>query len=485
MGLGHGADDDDDSSPSAAVIGAEMERVDVHELDTETQQFLVETYMENLGVDDFLGFGLATLAFRSSGQSQLPRMGESSGTRSQGKMGHVGATITTVKSFVGTGILTMPFAYRRSGLLSGTICLLLIAFVSEHCMQLLLRTAATSGGRPSFGNLAMRVCGRRAKLLVEGCLIFSQYGFCIGYVIFIVWNVQDVVCHETNGIVCPQKGKLFLATVVFLAPSTWLSSLNMLEIPVLMSNFAILAMIVWIFYCSIAQIYSGGVAAGVVVLDLEDLPLFFGMVIGTFEGIGMILPIQAAMEEPVAFPTILRRVIIVLCSVYVAFGFFGYVAYGLDTKSMVPFNLPQNKITSFLRLFYCLSVSFTYPVQLFPLYGITEARLKCLKDPRLVVRRILFRTLLVVLTGVIGMQIPNFGLFLGLIGSIACTLLAFILPAFFHLKRVDRSDASGLEDAKDVILIGFGAVAGIVSFTLTLKELFSSSGADESGGGHR
>jgi len=46
----------------------------------------------------------------------------------------------------------------------------------------------------------------------------------------------------------------------------------------------------------------------------------------------------------------------------------------------------------------------------------------------------------VIFTGIIGMQIPHFGLFLGLIGSVACSLLAFVMPALFHLKRPDRSD---------------------------------------------
>jgi len=184
------------------------------------------------------------------------------------------------------------------------------------------------------------------------------------------------------------------------------------------------------------------------------------------------------MQQPTHFPRVLRRCMIILATLFSTFGLFGYAAYGAETRDMIVFNIPQNKITSFLRLFYCLGVFFTYPVMLFPMYQVTESKFRCLRDSTKCWRRIAFRTVLVVLTGVIGMQIPHFGLFLGIIGSVACSLLAFVLPAFFHLKRPDRTEASRLEDAKDVALIAFGVVGGGISFIVTLGDLLAA-GSEE------
>merc|ERR1712061_470775 len=111
---------------------------------------------------------------------------------------------------------------------------------------------------------------------------------------------------------------------------------------------------------------------------------------------------------------------------------------------------------------------------LFPMYQVTESKFRCLRDSQRCWRRIAFRTILVVLTGVIGMQIPHFGLFLGLIGSVACSLLAFVLPALFHLKRPDKpADSSYWVDVKDIAVVLFGIVAGATSFVVTLHSFFA------------
>ena len=44
------------------------------------------------------------------------------------------------------------------------------------------------------------------------------------------------------------------------------------------------------------------------------------------------------------------------------------------------------------------------------------------------------RVILVLLTGVIVALIPNFSILMALVGSSCCTLLAFILPALFHIR---------------------------------------------------
>lgn len=169
---------------------------------------------------------------------------------------------------------------------------------------------------------------------------------------------------------------------------------------------------------------------------------------------------------------------LILGILFGSFGMCGYAAYGLKTEDMITFNIPQNKITSFLRLFYCLGIFFTYPVMLFPLYQITEAKLRCLRDQRRSWRRLLFRSVLVVMTGVIGLQIPHFGLFLGIIGSLACSFLAFILPGLLHLRRKDRTDATRGGDIKDVSIILFGAIGGLISFSVTLRDLVAAVGGE-------
>eukprot|EP00746_Dinoflagellata_sp_MGD_P052968 gnl/MRDRNA2_/MRDRNA2_23391_c0_seq1.p1 gnl/MRDRNA2_/MRDRNA2_23391_c0~~gnl/MRDRNA2_/MRDRNA2_23391_c0_seq1.p1 ORF type:complete len:242 (+),score=17.04 gnl/MRDRNA2_/MRDRNA2_23391_c0_seq1:110-727(+) len=205
------------------------------------------------------------------------------------------------------------------------------------------------------------------------------------------------------------------------------------------------------------------------------------MALFTFEGIGLILPVQHVMANPGALPGLLKVALVLLATVFVTFGFSCYVAYGEETHSMITFNIEQNKITSFLRLFYCLGLLFTYLLQMFPVYQLLEKKYRCLRGTMKGVKVLTFRSVVVATSGVVAVNIPNFGLFLGLIGAVCCTLLAFILPALFHLKRIDRSDATRQGDIVDMLLIAFGCVGGSIAFVQTLSELFRGG----SGGGHR
>ena len=52
----------------------------------------------------------------------------------------------------------------------------------------------------------------------------------------------------------------------------------------------------------------------------------------------------------------------------------------------------------------------------------------CCHKERRTFRRILFRSLLALLSALLAMSIPKFGLFINLTGAVSCTFLAFILP---------------------------------------------------------
>jgi len=49
-------------------------------------------------------------------------------------------------------------------------------------------------------------------------------------------------------------------------------------------------------------------------------------------------------------------------------------------------------------------------------------------------KRLFFRSLFVLMTATGAMLVPKFGLFINLIGSFACTALAFILPVWIYNK---------------------------------------------------
>ena len=112
-------------------------------------------------------------------------------------------TIKMTNGVLGLSILTMPFCFeqvtykkvsnkiniikinifcfkKKCGLLLGTLCLLICAFLTSYSCKLLVE-AANIQKRNSIEYLAYSIFGYRGKLMIELSIIFLLYGSLISY----------------------------------------------------------------------------------------------------------------------------------------------------------------------------------------------------------------------------------------------------------------------------------------------------------------
>ena len=83
------------------------------------------------------------------------------------------------------------------------------------------------------------------------------------------------------------------------------------------------------------------------------------------------------------------------------------------------------------------------------------------------------RTILVFLTATSALIVPKFGLFINLIGSFACTALAFILPVQMY-NITHQDELSKRTKIAHTILMVFGTVCGCISFVVSIMEIISA-----------
>jgi solute carrier family 36 (proton-coupled amino acid transporter) len=164
------------------------------------------------------------------------------------------------------------------------------------------------------------------------------------------------------------------------------------------------------------------------------MPLFFGIAVFNFEGNGVILNLQSSMKNPDEFLPILRNTLIMIIIILVLFSCFSYEAFGDKIDDMVTMNLPHDNLTSSVQLLYCLGLLGSFPMQMMPAIDITEKTQGFERIPDVSgYKSIVVRTVIVLMTGILAMSIPKFGLFINLSGAFACTALAFIFPvSTFH-----------------------------------------------------
>ena len=89
-------------------------------------------------------------------------------------------------------------------------------------------------------------------------------------------------------------------------------------------------------------------------------------------------------------------------------------------------------------------------------------------------KRNIVRTFLVTLSFGLAYAGRNYYAYIySLSGAIGSSLLAFVLPCSFHLI-IKKDSLSGFTIAKDILLISFGIIAGLVGFVTIIIKMINS-----------
>ncbi|KAJ6263460.1 Vacuolar amino acid transporter [Drechslerella dactyloides] len=382
--------------------------------------------------------------------------------RAHGKASVRGAVLLLLKSFVGTGVLFLPKAFKNGGMLFCISLLLGVAAISYWCFVLLVRTRMKVNG--SFGDIGGALYGNKMRIAILASIVVSQIGFASAYMVFVSENLQAFILAVSK---CETKIEvrwlILMQTVVFL-PFSMIRDISKLGGTALVADAFILLGLIYLYYYDLLQIATQGVA-DIVHFNPQDWTLFIGTAIFTFEGIGLIIPIQESMKEPHKFPKVLGGVMILITAVFVSAGALGYAAWGSKTKTVVLLNLPQDdKFVNGVQFLYSLAILLSTPLQLFPAIRIMENGLfsKSGKYSNKVKwEKNAFRFVTVMITALIAWGgADDLDKFVALIGSFACIPLVYMYPPLLHFKGVATTKISKV---MDVLLILFGT--GVMVYT--------------------
>jgi len=205
-------------------------------------------------------------------------------------------------------------------------------------------------------------------------------------------------------------------------------------------------------------------------MDYKTLPIFFGIAVYIFEGIGLVIDMEKAMTKPEYFQKCLHSSYVLLLITFIFVGAVGYLTFGTETKDVIILNLPDGPLKLTIIWLIILALYTSYPVQMFPVFAIMENFFFDPKTKWLETKRSILRTLTVIITILLAIGIPHFGLFMSLIGAFGSSLLAFILPTIFHIKLF-WGKHHPLRLTINIIIIIFGVIASGISTTVTVIQI--------------
>ena len=343
------------------------------------------------------------------------------------------AALLLLKSFVGTGVLFLPKAYLNGGMLFSNLVLLGVASLSYYCFILLVNTRTKIEG--SFGDIGGILYGRLMRGLILTSIVMSQIGFVAAYIVFTSENMQAFILAVSHCATWIDIKFIVLMQLVIFLPLSLIRNIEKLGLTALIADGFILLGLIYLYFYDVTTLVKQGVAD--IVPFNSHWTLFLGTAIFTFEGIGLVLPIQESMKKPSNFPSVLAIVMVIITTIFVSMGALSYATFGSSTRTVVLLNLPQDdKFVNAVQLLYSIAILLSTPLQLFPAIRIMETELftrsgkynKWIKWEKNAFRFVL----------VIGCALLAWGgaddldKFVALVGSFACVPLVYIYPVSYQ-----------------------------------------------------
>jgi len=342
------------------------------------------------------------------------------------------ASMNLLKSYVGGGILALPYIFFKTGYLLATFAMILTAALVYYSTLLLLELVADSGNKPvNVSEVFNRVLGRKASIIYKFFLGTYQMGICISYAIFFTDFFQ--VAFGTENI--PSMRIIFACfSLVIILPLSMINNFHFFMKFSNIGNLLILITLIAIIQLDFTHLYTKQ-------LNFNEhnfgtfthLPSFIGVSIFAFECIGNIFPVKNSMKEPEKFKKMFSITSIVVCLVYIVFSVICCVSLGVKINQIILTDL--EKIQSFFYIFqtfYAVALILSYPIQFYPLVIILEDNYVINKyittKGKYNWKRYVVRFIVTLIIFVLAFAIPKFASFLNLVGAFAGINLQFVFP---------------------------------------------------------
>ncbi|RDX85124.1 Amino acid transporter ANT1, partial [Mucuna pruriens] len=384
------------------------------------------------------------------------------------KIQTLGNIIVTV---VGTGVLGLPFAFRIAGWVAGSLGVAIVGVTTYYCMLLLvmcrekLASEESLGEAGTYGDLGYKSFGTLGRYVTEIVIVVAHCAGSVAYLVFIGQSLYSV--FEGCGV--SSASYIFMLVPVEIGLS-WIGNLATL------APFSIFADVCNILAMGIVvkeetqKVIEEGFSFNqrtTITSNVGGLPFAAGMAVFCFEGFGMTLALENSMQDKRKFPILLAQTFGGITSVYILFGFCGYMAFGEETRDIVTLNLPRNWSSLAVQVGLCVGLALTLPIMLRPINEIVEGKLNIVhrnnNDSRGLGNIIyISRAIVVVGLAVLASFVPEFSVFASFVGSTLCAMISFVLPATFHLRLFGSSLPTWQKVLDSIVLLSglFFAVYG-------------------------
>ncbi|CAG9830374.1 unnamed protein product [Diabrotica balteata] len=394
--------------------------------------------------------------------------------------GHV---MNLANSIIGVSVLAMPFCFKQCGIILSILLLMISSVVSRLACHYLLKSAIISR-RKTFEFLAFHLFGSIGKLAIEIGMIGFLLGTCIAFF---------VVMGDLGPLIIAEVTKANVTSTMRTSILTSLAVFVVLPLGLLRNVHSLISVskATMIFYCCL-----------VLRVIIEALPALFEdswydkVNFWRPEGLLQCLPIFSMalfcqtqlfeIYDVVPNPTLDKMNILIqhavnFCTaVYMCVGIFGYIAFvNKPFTGNILLSFEPGFISHLMKVGFIFSVAFSFPLVIFPCraslysclykegYSVHEGSINYIPEGK-------FKGITILIVGVslvMGILIPNIELVLGLVGSTIGVIICVLFPVICFIC-ISQKNTNERIIAQFLLMIGvFVMVVGTYKNLQTVDTL--------------
>ena len=343
---------------------------------------------------------------------------------------------------MGTGVLAMPYVIRLTGYW-GIILIILVAALGNYTGKLLiycLREDTTNENlsKSTYADLGEAFWPRYGRVMVHITNFFEQFSHCTLFLI-----MCGTVLHHTF----PDS---------FVSESVWIAVVSIAVLPCAgvrtmkhISWISLLTVIVALVTSTCVLVYALAHyqqwrTHELASMKFKEMSIAMGIIVVTYSSQAYLPIIEKSMRYPGEFNAIMDFTYTLVTIIKFNYGILVFFCFREHTEQIMTLSVPHGAFRISLSLAVILTALLFYVVPMFTLYDIFEHQLNIplfseMKDEPLGCNKkstpkLVFRFVFILLSTLVAIFVPHFGLLMAFVGSFTGIILVLIYPCLFHIK---------------------------------------------------
>ena len=381
---------------------------------------------------------------------------------------------------MGTGILAMPYVIKLAGYW-GVFLTILVALLANYTGKLLIyclheSTSYEDLPKTTYADLGEAFWPRYGRVLVHVTNCFEQFSHCTLFLI-----MCGTVMHHTF----PDSGvsESCWITIVSLAvlPVAFVRTMKHINLVSLLTVIVAMGSSTCVLVHSLSH-YHSWQTHHMASFGIKHMSIALGIIIVTFSSQAYLPIIEKSMKYPSEFNAIMDFTYTLVTIIKYNYGILVFVCFRQHTEQLMTLSMPHGALRTSLSIAVIITALLFYVVPMYTLYDIFEKQLNIplfvqLKDEpprcsRAAMPKLVFRFAVILLSTLVAIFVPHFGLLMAFVGSFTGSILVLIYPCLFHVK-LHYSTMPWYHILFDAMVALFGVVGcilGVVYSSIQIAE---------------